>query len=142
MKTPIETSVTANRTWYLLDAQGVSLGRVARQVAFLLRGKHKPSFTRNQEMGDFVVVINSKEAKMSGKKRTDKLYYRHSGFPGGLKVETYAQLVEAKPTEPMRKAVKGMLPKGPLGNKLLSNVKIYAGSEHPHQSQNPKVFEL
>ncbi len=142
MKTPIETPQDADRHWYVIDAKDEVLGKVAVKVASLVRGKHKSSFTRNQEMGDYVIIINSAQAKMTGNKVNDKLYYRHSGYIGGLKTTNYKKLVAAKPTEPLRLAIKGMLPRGPLGNKLLKNVKIYTDDNHPHLSQNPENIQL
>lgn len=137
MRTIFVNEREAVRAWHLIDAAGRPLGSVAARVACLLRGKHKASYTPNQEMGDYVVVINAEKVFLSGTKPKDKMYYRHSGYPGGLKSVSFSALVKRRPVEPLRHAVKGMLPKGPLGRKLIKNVKIYAGSVHPHESQNP-----
>lgn len=142
MKTVFVTSGTAERAWYIIDAEGKPLGRVAARVATILRGKHKPTYTPSQETGDFVVIINAAKAAITGRKFQDKMYHHHTGFPGGLKSFTYRQLVERQPTEPMERAIHGMLPKGPLGRKLAKNVKIYAGAEHPHAAQQPASIEL
>jgi large subunit ribosomal protein L13 len=142
MKTVFVTPETAERSWYLIDAEGKPLGRVAAKVATMLRGKNKPTYTPSQETGDFVVVINADKVVVTGRKRQNKLYYRHSGYPGGLKEATFNQLIERHPTDPLELAVRGMLPKGPLGRKLLKNVKFYAGSAHPHAAQQPKTIEL
>jgi len=142
MKTIFEKPASVERKWYVIDAEGVALGRVAVKAAYILRGKNKACYTPHQEVGDFVIIINADKAALSGKKRTDKIYYRHSGFMGGLKAETYDKVLAKKPTMPMEKAVKGMLPNGPLGNKLFTNVKIYAGSSHPHTAQQPTAIEV
>jgi len=128
------------RKWFLIDASGKRMGRVAVQAATLLRGKHKPSFTPNQEMGDYVIIINAEKAELTGNKVLNKIYYHHSGYPGGMRAENYGTIIERKPTYPMEQAVKGMLPKGPLGRKLYRNVKIYAGPEHPHAAQKPETL--
>jgi large subunit ribosomal protein L13 len=130
------------RTWYLIDARDRPLGRVAARVATLLRGKHRPWFTPHQEVGDYVVVINARHARLTGRKREQKTYYRHSGYPGGLKSATYDKVVARKPVFPMEQAVRGMLPKGPLGRKLFGNVKIYADAEHPHAAQQPEELPV
>lgn len=142
MKTIYVNEKNADRKWYVIDAANKPLGRVAVKVASMLRGKHKTNFTPNQEMGDFIVVINSEKVALTGAKQTDKIYYRHTGYVGGLKSHTYEKLVARHPEEPLLLAIKGMLPKGPLGRKLLTNVKIYPGIEHPHVAQNPQVIEL
>lgn len=141
MKTIFVKPAEVERKWYLIDASGKRLGRVASRAATLLRGKHKPLYTPHQEVGDFVVIINAEKAEMTGNKVQDKLYYRHSGYPGGLTAETYGQLVAKKPTSPMEKAIRGMLPKGPLGRKLFRNVKVYAGDRHPHAAQKPEELK-
>lgn len=132
----------AQRNWYVLDVQGKSLGRAASKAAFMLRGKHKPTFTPHVDMGDFVIVINAEKVGLTGKKLEQKRYYRHSQWPGGLKEETAKHLLERKPEELVRLAVKGMLPKGRLGRKLLRKLKVYTGSEHPHQAQEPQALSL
>ena len=142
MKTVFVNPRSVERKWYLIDAEGKVLGRVAAKVATLLRGKHKPFFSPHQEVGDYVIVINAEKAAVTGRKRTDKLYYRHSGYPGGLKVESYAKAISRKPTYPMEHAIKGMLPKNRLGRKLFTNVKIYSGPTHPHGAQKPEKIEI
>ena len=130
-----------NRKWFVIDAEGESLGRVAVKAASIARGKHRPYYVPFHEVGDYVIIVNAEKAQVTGTKRRSKLYYRHSGYVGGLKVENYTKLLARKPTAPMEKAVRGMLPRGPLGNKLYRNVKIYAGSSHPHESQKPEVLK-
>ncbi|HOX49657.1 MAG TPA: 50S ribosomal protein L13 [Spirochaetia bacterium] len=142
MKTVFVTPDEATRSWYVIDAEGKPLGRVAAKVASMLRGKNKPTYEPSQETGDFVVVINADKVAISGRKRQNKMYYHHTGFPGGLKDFTFKQLIERHPTEPLERAVYGMLPKGPLGRKLYKNVKFYAGSSHPHAAQQPTAIEL
>lgn len=142
MKTVFVKPADADRKWYLIDAQDKVLGRVAAKVASMVRGKEKPTFTPNQEMGDYVVIINADKVAVSGTKRQDKMYYKHSGFVGGLKAHSFEALIARHPESPLELAIKGMLPKGPLGRKLLRNVKIYAGADHPHAAQNPVAVEL
>ena len=142
MKTVFVTPATATRTWYLIDAEGKPLGRVAAKVASMLRGKNKPTYTPSQETGDFVVVLNAAKISISGRKRQEKMYYRHSGYPGGLKDFTFQELIGRNPVAPLELAIKGMLPKGPLGRKIYKNVKIYQGSEHPHAAQSPVAIDL
>lgn len=137
MKTLYVKPADVERKWYLIDAGGKRLGKVAVEAATLLRGKHKALYTPHQEVGDFVVIINAEKADLSGTKAQTKMYYRHSGYPGGITAETYNQVLSKKPTAPLEKAIKGMLPKGPLGRKLFRNVKIYAGDRHPHAAQKP-----
>jgi len=142
MKTIFVKPLELERKWFIIDAAGQPLGRVAVKAADILRGKNKPFYTPHQEVGDYVIVVNATEATLSGKKKADKMYYRHSGYLGGLKTENYEKLVSRKPTAPMEKAIKGMLPKGTLGNKLFSNVKVYAGAVHPHAAQQPVKIEM
>ena len=142
MKTLFITPETAQRSWYLLDAEGKPLGRIAAKVASMLRGKNKATYTPSQETGDFVVVINADKVAVTGRKRSNKMYYKHTGYPGGLKDYTFAQLIGRNPIQPLELAVYGMLPKGPLGRKLARNVKFYAGPNHPHAAQQPTVIEL
>lgn len=142
MKTIFVTSATAERSWYIIDAEGKPLGRVAAKVASMLRGKNKPTYTPSQETGDFVVVINAEKVAVTGRKRQNKMYYRHSGYPGGLKDFTFNELLGRDPVAPLELAVRGMLPKGPLGRKLYKNAKIYAGSQHPHAAQTPAAIDL
>lgn len=130
------------RKWYVIDAGGHPVGRVATQVATLLRGKHRPYYTPHQEVGDHVIVINARHAVVTGRKFEQKQYYRHSGYPGGLKTENYRKVIERKPVFPMQQAVRGMLPKGRLGRKLFRNVKIYADGAHPHAAQQPEQLAL
>lgn len=142
MKTIFIKEHEAPRSWYLIDAAGKPLGRVAAKTAAMLRGKHKTVFAPNQETGDYVVIVNAEKVAVTGNKAKDKMYYRHTGYVGGLKSINFSKLIEKKPTEPLMIAIKGMLPKGPLGRKLLTNVKVYAGSEHPHKAQNPVAVEI
>jgi large subunit ribosomal protein L13 len=128
------------RDWYLVDAEGKTLGRIATQIADRLRGKGKTAFTPHFDTGDFVVVVNAEKIAVTGKKLDDKMYYRHSGYPGGLKVRPLREQLERRPTEVLRKAVKGMLPKNKLSRRQITKLKIYAGPEHPHSAQEPKPF--
>jgi large subunit ribosomal protein L13 len=130
------------REWHVIDATDVVLGRLAVQIATLLRGKHKPTFAPHVDGGDFVVVINASKISLSGKKRTDKLAYRHSGHPGGLTATPVGEILDKDPRKAVEKAVWGMLPKNRLSRKLLSKLKVYAGPEHPHTAQQPKTFEI
>lgn len=142
MKTIFVKPALVERKWFVIDAEGKALGRLAARAAAIVRGKEKAAFAPHQEVGDYVVLINAAKATVSGKKFEDKLYHRHTGYPGGLKTQTYRKLLERHPTGPLEAAVKGMLPKGPLGRKLFGNVKIYAGGNHPHAAQNPEKIEL
>lgn len=143
MKTIFVNEKDQKRDWYIIDAAGKPLGRVAAKAASLARGKEKATFTPNQEMGDFVVIINTDKVAVSGGKEQKKIYYNYTtGFVGSLKAHTFEKLLEKHPEDPVRIAVKGMLPHGRLGRELLKNVKVYSGSEHPHASQNPKVVEI
>lgn len=130
------------KEWYVIDATDVVLGRLASRVALVLRGKNKPSFTPNMDCGDNVIILNADKVKLTGKKMTEKVYVRHTGYPGGQRFMTPAELLRKKPTELVRKAVVGMLPKNRLGSKLIGNLYLYAGNEHPHQAQNPKTITL
>jgi large subunit ribosomal protein L13 len=130
------------RKWHVIDATDVVLGRLASQVAVLLRGKHKPTFAPHVDIGDFVVIINAEKVALTGAKREQKLAYRHSGFPGGLRSRTYVEMLEKHPAKAVEKAVRGMLPKNSLARDQLSKLKVYAGAEHPHQAQQPKPFEI
>lgn len=142
MKTIFVKPAEVERKWFLIDAEGKALGRVAVEAANVVRGKKKASYTPHQEVGDYVVIINAAKALMTGNKSDNKLYYRHSGYLGGLKTENYKKLVGRKPTAPMEKAIKGMLPKGALGYKLFTNVKVYGDATHPHEAQKPEKIEL
>jgi len=130
------------RTWHVIDASDIILGRLASQVAVLLRGKHKATFAPHMDTGDFVIVVNADKVALTGAKLTDKMAYRHSGYPGGLRAVSYGKLMETKPDEVVRKAVRGMLPKNRLARQQLRKLKVYAGPEHPHQGQQPVPFEL
>ncbi|MBX6383900.1 MAG: 50S ribosomal protein L13 [Microbispora sp.] len=130
------------RQWYVIDATDVVLGRLASQVATLLRGKHKPIFAPHVDTGDFVIVINADKVALSGNKLEQKKAYRHSGYPGGLRSVTYGELMEKRPERAVEKAVRGMLPKNALGRKMAKKLKVYAGAEHPHQAQKPVPFQI
>jgi large subunit ribosomal protein L13 len=128
--------------WVVVDAQGKVLGRLASQIAVRLRGKHKPEYTPHVDTGDYVVVVNAAKLRVTGKKAEGKIYYRHSGFPGGIKQTNFAKLHAAKPERVLQRAVKGMLPKGPLGYAMIRKLKIYAGGSHPHSAQQPTTLEI
>jgi len=130
------------RDWYLIDVENKVLGRVATEIASILRGKKKPIYTPSVDTGDFVIVVNAEKIALTGNKLADKTYYSHSGFPGGLKSVTAAKLLEKKPENLLKAAVKGMLPKNKLARHMLSKLKIYTGTAHPHKAQMPKVFEI
>lgn len=142
MKTFMPKAADITRKWYVVDAEGLALGRVASQVANILRGKNKPIYTPNVDTGDFVIVINASKLILTGKKLDHKIYYKHSGFVGGLKEIKYRKLMAEKPEEALRHAVVGMLPKGPLGRQMAKKLKIYAGAEHEHAAQQPEKLEL
>ncbi|MEL3907307.1 MAG: 50S ribosomal protein L13 [Treponema sp.] len=142
MKTIFYKEHEAPRSWYVIDAAGKPLGRVAAKVAAMARGKHKAFYAPHQEIGDYIIVINADKVAVTGNKAKDKMYHHHTGFAGGLKSVNFTTLIGKKPADPLYFAVKGMLPKGPLGRKLLKNVKIYAGSVHPHTAQNPVAIDL
>ncbi len=127
-----------SRKWYLVDAQDKTLGRLAVRIASVLRGKHKPVYTPSIDTGDFVVVVNAEKIAVTGRKLDDKVYYRHSGYPGGIKATTLRKLLETRPEEALKKAVWGMLPKGRLGRAMFKKLKVYTGSEHPHKAQQPE----
>ena len=130
------------RGWHIVDIAGLTIGRAATQIASIIRGKHKPNFTPNTDCGDFVVVINAEKVHYTGSKMDKKQYYHHTGFPGGLIAQTPRKLLARHPDEPIRRAVWGMLPKGPLGRRLIKKLKIYAGTAHPHEAQQPAVLDL
>jgi large subunit ribosomal protein L13 len=132
----------AQRQWYIVDAEGKILGRLATEVARVLRGKHKPSFSPHIDGGDFVIIVNARRVSLTGKKLEQKIYYRHSEYPGGLRATTAGKLVETKPNAIIQLAVKGMLPKNRLGRDLLRKLKVYPGPEHPHQAQNPQPLVI
>ena len=129
-------------TWILLDAKGKTLGRFATQIAKILSGKNKPEYTPNADMGDFVVVVNAKDIHVTGKKEEQKKYYRHSGYPGGIKSKLLGEVLDDSASEVIKSAVKGMLPKSKLGRKMFTKLKVYEDSEHPHVAQNPQLIEL
>jgi large subunit ribosomal protein L13 len=132
----------SQRRWYVIDAQGKILGRMATEIAKVLRGKHKPVFTPNLDTGDFVIVINARGVKLTGTKVAKKVYYRHTEYPGGIRERSAAQMLEEKPEDLIRLAVKGMLPKNRLSRKLVTKLKIYAGSDHPHDAQKPQPLAI
>ena len=141
MKTYSAKPGEVTREWYLVDAEGKTLGRLATQIADTLRGKRKPQFTPHVDTGDFVIVVNAEKIQVTGNKLDQKRYYRHSGYPGGLRSRTLREQLERRPTEVLRVAVKGMLPKNRLARQQITKLKIYAGPEHPHEAQNPKPLE-
>jgi len=142
MKTYSAKPGEVTREWYLVDAEGQTLGRLATQIADTLRGKRKPQFTPHVDTGDFVIVVNAEKISVTGNKLDQKRYYRHSGYPGGIRSRTLREQLERRPTEVLRVAVKGMLPKNKLARQQITKLKIYAGPEHPHEAQNPKSLEL
>ena len=142
IKTPLPTKENLEQKWYVVDAADRRLGRLATEIAMILRGKNKPSFTPHMDTGDFVIVVNAEKVVVTGRKNSQKLYRRHSGRPGGMKVETFDQLQARIPERIVEKAVKGMLPKNALGRKLFTKLKVYTGPEHPHQAQKPEVLNI
>ena len=142
MSTYMAKPANVERKWYVIDAEGVVLGRLASQVALMLRGKHKPTFTPHVDTGDFIIVVNTDKIVLTGNKLNDKIYYHHTGHPGGLKETKYRDLMANKSEFALKKAVRGMLPKGPLGNKMIKKLKVYAGPEHEHAAQKPEAFEM
>ena len=142
MKSYMARPLEVERRWYVVDAEGQTLGRLATEIARLLRGKNKPQYTPHVDTGDFVVVVNAEKVVVTGKKAEQKVYRRHSGYPGGLKETSYEQMMERRPTEILRRAVKGMMPKNRLARQQLRKLKIYAGPEHPHAAQNPQRLEV
>lgn len=142
MKTFVPKRDDISQDWHLVDAKGQVLGRLASRVASILMGKEKPIYTDFLDCGDFVVVVNAEKVRLTGSKMANKVYYRHSGYPGGLRQQTAAELLEKHPERVIRLAVKGMLPRNKLGRKMLSKLKIYAGADHPHQAQQPQALSL
>jgi large subunit ribosomal protein L13 len=142
MKTYVATPSTRERNWLVVDASGKTLGRLATQVADSLRGKRKPEYTPHCDVGDFVVVVNAEKVEVTGNKRAEKRYYRHSGYPGGLRSRTLAQMLDRHPEEVVRLAVKGMMPRNRLARQQLRKLKIYSGPEHPHAAQRPEPLEV
>jgi large subunit ribosomal protein L13 len=141
-KTYVANAATRERRWLLVDAEGRTLGRLATQIADALRGKRKPEYTPHVDTGDFVVVVNAEKIAVTGNKRADKHYYRHSGYPGGLRSRTLAEMLDRRPEEVIRRAVKGMLPRNRLARKQLTKLKIYAGPDHPHAAQQPTPVDM
>ena len=142
MKTYVATPADRERNWYVVDATGQTLGRLATQIANALRGKRKPTYTPHIDVGDFVIVVNAERIEVTGNKRADKRYYRHSGYPGGLKSRTLQEMLDRRQEEVIRRAVKGMLPRNRLGRKQLTKLKVYAWPDHPHAAQQPKPMEI
>ena len=142
MKTFSAKPESVKRDWYVVDASGKTLGRLATEIASRLRGKHKPEFTPHVDTGDYIVVINAEKVAVTGKKASAKMYYRHSGYPGGIKEANFETLIGSKPQLVIEKAVKGMLPRTPLGRAMFSKLKVYAGAEHPHTAQQPQQLEI
>ena len=142
MRTEVAKKETVNHQWFVVDAENAVLGRLATQIANVLRGKHKAIYTPSVDTGDFVVVLNAEKIALTGNKAADKTYYSHSGFPGGLKEITAGKLIDKKPEDLIKKAVKGMLPKNKLGAKLLTNLYVYEGAEHKHEAQSPKAIDI
>ena len=142
MKTYVATPSTRERNWLVVDASGKTLGRLATQIADSLRGKRKPEYTPHCDVGDFVIVVNAEKIAVTGKKLEEKLYRRHSGYPGGLRTRTLAEMLERRPEEVIRKAVKGMMPRNRLARVQITKLKVYAGPEHPHVAQKPEPMEV
>ncbi|MBO4886445.1 MAG: 50S ribosomal protein L13 [Clostridia bacterium] len=142
MSTFMAKASTVERQWYVIDAEGEVLGRLASRIALILRGKHKPTFTPHVDTGDYVIVINADKMVLTGKKLDDKFYRRHTGYPGGLKETPYRVMMAKKPEFVLQEAVRGMLPKGPLGYAMLKKLHVYRGAEHVHQAQKPVAFDL
>lgn len=142
MKTYMATPSTIERKWYVVDAEGQTLGRLASEVAIVLRGKHKPTYTPHLDTGDFVIVVNAEKIKLTGRKESQKMYYRFTGYVGNLKKITYKTMMEKHPDRIIQMAVKGMIPHNVLGRQVMDKLHVYAGSEHPHQAQKPEVLEI
>lgn len=141
-KTYVPEKTSLERNWYVVDAADQRLGRLASEIAMILRGKNKPTYTPHLDTGDFVIVVNAEKVSVTGKKYSQKLYRRHSGRPGGMKTETFAKLQARVPERIIEQAVKGMLPKNTLGRQLFTKLKVYVGPEHPHQAQKPEVLQI
>ena len=142
MKTISAKPETVKRDWYIVDAEGKTLGRMAAEIAHRLRGKHKPEYTPHVDTGDYIVVINAEKVRVTGNKATDKMYHSHTGYPGGLKSISFEKLIDKAPERVIQSAVKGMLPKGPLGRAMFKKMKVYAGDAHPHAAQQPQELSL
>ena len=142
MKTFSAKPQNVEHNWLLVDAEGQTLGRMATEIATRLRGKHKPEYTPHVDTGDFIVVVNAEKVRVTGKKAKDKMYYSHSGYPGGLKTFSFEKLIDRSPERVLKLAVKGMLPRTPLGRAMFKKLKVYAGTEHPHAAQQPQALQL
>jgi large subunit ribosomal protein L13 len=142
MKTYIAKAESVSPDWFIVDAAGKTLGRLSAEIASRLRGKHKPEFTPHVDTGDYIVVINAAQVRVTGRKATDKIYYSHTGYVGGIKSISFQKLIEKAPERTIETAVKGMLPKGPLGRAMFKKLKVYAGNEHPHAAQQPKELNI
>lgn len=142
MKTYSAKPESVQREWFIVDAAEQTLGRLATEIALRLKGKHKPEYTPHVDTGDYIVVINADKVRVTGNKTTDKMYYRHTGYPGGLRSISFDKLIDHKPEMIIEQAVKGMLPKNPLGRDMYRKLKVYAGSEHPHAAQQPQTLEI
>jgi len=142
MKSFMATPQTVEKEWFVFDAEGATLGRLATRIASVLRGKHKPTYTPHADAGDFVVIVNADKVRLTGRKLDEKMYYWYSGYPGGIKGRTAREMLQRKPEEVLRRAVRGMLPKNNLGRKMMTKLKIYAKPEQPHQAQQPKALDL
>ena len=142
MKTYTAKPETVERDWFIVDAENKTLGRLSTEIARRLRGKHKPEYTPHVDTGDYIIVINAEKVYVSGNKKTDKMYHHHTGYPGGLKSISFDKLIEKAPERVIESAVKGMLPKNPLGRAMYQKMKVYAGSEHPHTAQQPKTLDI
>ena len=142
MKTFSAKPETVQHDWYVVDAADKTLGRLASDIATRLRGKHKPEYTPHVDTGDYIVVVNAEKVRVTGKKATDKMYYHHTGFPGGIKSISFEKLIDKAPERALEKAVKGMLPKGPLGRAMYGKLKVYAGDAHPHAAQQPQALNI
>jgi len=142
MKTYSAKPESVERNWYVIDAEGQTLGRMASEIASRLRGKHKPEYTPHVDTGDYIVVVNAEKVRVTGRKASDKMYYHHTGFPGGIKSISFEKLIDKAPERAIEFAVKGMLPKNPLGRAMARKLKVYAGTEHPHTAQQPQALQI
>lgn len=142
MKTFMQKNETVDRKWYVIDASGLTLGRMATKAAHILRGKHKPTFTPHIDDGDFIIIVNAEKVKLTGNKINNKMYYNHSGYPGGLRERNAKTMIESYPVEMVERAIKGMLPKGRLGRQMYTKLFVYAGPEHKHQAQMPTAITI
>ena len=142
MRTYTAKAADIKRDWFVIDASGKTLGRLATEIARRLRGKHKPTFTPNVDSGDYIIVVNAGKVRVTGRKATDKIYQWHTGYPGGIKSISFEKLLQRSPTRVIEKAVKGMLPRGPLGRQMFRKLKVYAGADHVHSAQQPQALEV